>query len=232
MLRLTFESFEAQVVRGVAGEQARRPERRQATFLVRLMAGEPKDLFETQPQAEPVQFAVCRVGGEPCIAVHARARRSCGPYSSSGRPDRVSATATATRGDRAPFKGTLWKAQELLREGRPERAMKIGFAYATEVERPALALLRATAAAHDDEWLANVNAYVGQFDIAPIRLEKTNAPRFFRLAADAPLAASGGPLVTVIMPAYNAEKTLELAATSILSRAGPSSSYHRRRWQQ
>ena len=97
--------------------------------------------------------------------------------------------------------------------------MEVALAYATDVERPALALLRATLAKDDAEWLANVNAYVEQFGIAPIRLENTNASRFLRLAADAPRTVSGGPLVTVIMPAFNAEKTLALAAASILKQS-------------
>ena len=123
------------------------------------------------------------------------------------------------RRHRTSSKGTLWKAQELLREGCAERAMEVALAYATDVERPALALLRATLAKDDAEWLANVNAYVEQFGIAPIRLENTNASRFLRLAADAPRTVSGGPLVTVIMPAFNAEKTLALAAGSILKQS-------------
>src|SRR5690606_26819178 len=113
--------------------------------------------------------------------------------------------------DKRSFKGTLWKAQELLREGRPERAMEVASAYATDIERPALALLRATLAKDDSTWLANVNAYAEPFGIAPIGLRDGPEPRFMRLTADAPRAISGGPLVTVIMPAFNAEQTLELA---------------------
>jgi glycosyltransferase involved in cell wall biosynthesis len=97
--------------------------------------------------------------------------------------------------------------------------MEIALAYATDVERPAVALFRAMMAADDDEWLTNVNAYVEQFGIAPIRLEKTSAPRFFRLTTDAPPTVSSGPLVTVLMPAFNAERTLEIAATSILKQS-------------
>jgi len=217
-LRVTFERSEVQRVRDLTGESVDEPGRDRTTFLVRLIAGEAKELFEIVPQGEVTEFAVCRVGGEPCVV-----RLQIGglaPRSAVTNGERTSTPpAVVVSGNPPSSKGTLWKAQELLREGRPERAMEVALAYATDVERPALALLRATLAAGDDEWLANVNAYLEQFETAPIRLEKTNAPRFLRLSADVPHTVSGGPLVTVLMPAYNAERTLELAASSILKQS-------------
>ena len=185
-LRLTFESFEAERVRDVIGDRLDEPSTGCTTFLVRLIAGEPKDLFEVVPQTEAVEFEVCRVGGEPCIVRLQIAGLAAGaPVTTAAKGQSGPSLASpARRRDRTSSKGTLWKAQELLREGRPERAMQIALAYATDIERPALSLLRAAAAADDDEWLANVNAYVEQFGIAPIRLDNTNASRFLRLAAD------------------------------------------------
>jgi glycosyltransferase involved in cell wall biosynthesis len=218
-LILAFGSLEPPV-RAVAGESANEPREEGATFLVRLIAGEAKDLFEIAPHADAMEFAVRRMGGQPCVVRLEIAGQALRAAATSGEGDSAPSTAgPRAHGDRPSGKGTLWKAQQLLREGRPERAMEIALAYATDAERPALSLLRATLAANDDEWLTNVNTYIEQFGIAPIRLEKTNASRFLRLAADAPRAVSGGPLVTVIMPAYNAERTLELAATSILKQS-------------
>ena len=217
VVRLSFEPSQAQGVQEVAGEAVTDSSAAPNTYLVRLVAGESKDLFEIDAHADISEFTLCRVGGEPCVlrlqidgAADAATEQS---------PNGSSLVAAVGRRDRASSKGTLWKAQELLREGCAERAMEVARAYATDVERPALALLRATLAKDDAEWLANVNGYVEQFGIAPIRLEDTNAPRFLRLAADAPRTVSSGPLVTVIMPAYNAEKTLELAAGSILKQS-------------
>jgi hypothetical protein len=222
MVRLTFASLKDPDVREVAGERIDEPNADHATFVVRLIAGEPKNLFEIVPHTDAIKFAVCRMGGEPCV-VRLEVGGEAAAIAVAGAAEHASAFSAdpASRGDRTSAKGTLWKAQELLREGRPERAMEVALAYATDAERPALALLRATLAKDDDEWLANVNAYVEPFGIVPVRLEQTDASRFLRLAADVPPAAYGGPRVTVIMPAYNAERTLELAAASILKQSWP-----------
>jgi len=217
--RLSFEPDQAQCVRAVVGERAGDASLTATTYLVRLAAGETTELFEIVASTDITGFTLCRVGGEPCILRLHIEPMADGVHEQAA--DQVRAVAGLGRGHdhRASTKGTLWKAQELLREGRADRAMAIASAYATDVERPALALLRATLANDDAEWLANVNAYVEQFGIARLRLEDTNAPRFLRLAADAPRTVSGGPLVTVIMPAYNAEKTLALSARSILQQS-------------
>lgn len=195
-VRLSFAGG-AQGLRRTDGEPDELAER-----VVRLPAGETRTLFEIEP-GHPLRFSLCRVGGEPCAV----------KLQIDGVAD---GDARDPKAGSASHKGTLWKAQELLREGLAERAMEVALAYATEVERPALALLRATLAQDDADWLANVNTYVAQFGISPIALEAGPKSRFLRLKADAPRRISGGPLVTVIMPAFNAERTLELAASSIL----------------
>ena len=62
MLRLTFESFEAQCMRDVVGDRLDEPSTGCTTFLVRLIAGEPKDLFEIVPQTEAL-------GGKASVVV-------------------------------------------------------------------------------------------------------------------------------------------------------------------
>ena len=215
IVRLSFEPSQAQCVRAVASETVGAEGTIPTTFLVRLAAGESKELFEITANAQITRFTLCRVGGEPCVLRLQFDRAEDAATGQSAKEGSV----VRPHGHRAPTKGTLWKAQELLRDGCADRAMEVALAYATDVERPALALLRATLAKDDAEWLANVNAYIEQFGLAPIRLEDTNAPRFLRLTADAPRTVSGGPLVTVIMPAYNAERTLALAAGSILKQS-------------
>jgi glycosyltransferase involved in cell wall biosynthesis len=64
-------------------------------------------------------------------------------------------------------------------------------------------------------WLRHLNAYLAHFNVAPIRLGA--GPTLLDRFATAPLSAvTGGPLITVIMPAWNAEKTVRAAACSIL----------------
>jgi len=216
VVRLSFGLRQVQFVREVAGETVDDANGAVRTFLVRLVAGEPKTLFELDANAETTEFALCRVGGEPCVL---RLQIDGAAHAETEEGARRHGPVPFDRRHGTSSKGTLWKAQELLREGRAERAMEVAQAYAADVERPALALLRATLANDDAEWFANVNAYIGQFGIAPIRLENKCGSRFLRLTADAPRSVSGGPLVTVIMPAFNAEKTLALAATSILKQS-------------
>lgn len=213
VVRLTLDPRNAAHVQDVAGEAE---DETSATFLVRLAAGETKRLFEIGSHAAAVEVALCRVGGDPCVL---RLELDNGVEGTAKEPSGTGDATSLGGRDRASSKGVLWKSQELIREGRADRAMEVALAYATDVERPALALLRATLATDDADWLANVNAYIEQFGVVPIRLERTNASRFLRLTADAPRSVSGGPLVTVIMPAFNAERTLAHAAGSILKQS-------------
>lgn len=123
----------------------------------------------------------------------------------------------------APAKGrALLEANEICRSGEDT----LGLAYARKYLPQELAYtietLRANAALRrNDEagWLRHLNAYLDHFGAAPIRLERGNTgpETIFDRLACAPLQpVTGGPLVSVIMPAWNAEKTVRKAAQSIL----------------
>lgn len=79
-------------------------------------------------------------------------------------------------------------------------------------------VLRANAAlAGDDrsEWLSSLNRYLQHFAIAPVRLRK--GPNLLAQLSSDPLPmVERGPLISVIMPAWNAAETVEFAARSIL----------------
>jgi glycosyltransferase involved in cell wall biosynthesis len=88
---------------------------------------------------------------------------------------------------------------------------------ADELERAALELLRANQALDDDSrWLQHVNRYVARYGVAPLELVPGTVERFWRLRAATERRVEHGPLVTVIMPAYNSEASLEFAARSVL----------------
>jgi hypothetical protein len=90
-------------------------------------------------------------------------------------------------------------------------------AHASESERPAIHLLRANQAIDDDvQWLRHVNRYIANFGLTPIELQPEGSTRFLRITAAVPRTIEQGPLVSVIMCAYNAEQTLAFAAESIL----------------
>ena len=119
----------------------------------------------------------------------------------------------------APKPGrALLEAHEICRSGDDA----LGLAYARRHVPAELSYtietLKANAALRrkdESGWLRHLNSYLANFDVAPIRLGA--GPTLLDRFATAPLpAVTGGPLITVIMPAWNAEKTVRAAARSIL----------------
>ncbi len=83
--------------------------------------------------------------------------------------------------------------------------------------RPVANLFRANAAgAHDEQWSEHVSAYLRQFDLLPLTVRPGPERRFDRLTCPPAYRIADGPLVSIIMPAFNAQATLEHAARSIL----------------
>lgn len=112
----------------------------------------------------------------------------------------------------------LWEAGRISEELGYETAMAVLGRYGSEPERFAGSLLSANEHAQSDEkWLQYVNAYVSRFGVSRIELESGNEPRFSRLKSTSLRRVASGPLVTVIMPARDAEATIEQAARSILN---------------
>lgn len=80
-------------------------------------------------------------------------------------------------------------------------------------------ILQANAAiARSDEasWQEHVNSYLASYSVAPIRLQGSGTI-FDRLSGGDLPPVAGGALISVIMPAWNAEKTVWKAAQSILN---------------
>ena len=84
--------------------------------------------------------------------------------------------------------------------------------HAAEVLRANAALERHDAAG----WLDHLNRYLVHGRIAPVRLREGDS-LLARFTTDRLRAVEQGPLVTVIMPAWNAAHTVEHAAGSILA---------------
>ncbi len=111
----------------------------------------------------------------------------------------------------------LRAAARLLDRGEAARAMEVAETLTPERHAHAVSALRANLA-HADEaaWLDHLNRYLAHFGMAPVLLAPEGADRFHRLSC-APLPpVARGPLVTVIMPAWNAEDTIVHAAHSVL----------------
>ncbi|WP_136646657.1 glycosyltransferase [Tabrizicola sp. YIM 78059] len=120
----------------------------------------------------------------------------------------------------APKPGrALLEAHEICRSGDDA----LGLAYARRHLPPELSYtietLRANAALRrKDEaaWLRHLNALLARYGSAPVRLKE--GPTVLERLATAPLpAVTGGPLISVIVTAYNAERTIRAALQSILN---------------
>jgi FkbM family methyltransferase len=132
--------------------------------------------------------------------------------------------AASTSAPKVPFQepkrmasAILWQAYQLASSGQLDQGIAFATKHARDFVRPAINLLKANRAiGNDQEWLRCVNEYVKQFGIVPLRLIGSNDSLFLRLSAETPPPVTQGPLITVIMPAFNAEATLHFAAKSIL----------------
>jgi hypothetical protein len=111
----------------------------------------------------------------------------------------------------------LLEAHEIARTSRDALAVRYAGLHVPSELAYAIEALRANAALRREDqagWLAHLKAYLDQLGAAPVHLGagETLSDRF-RCAALP--AVTGGPLVTVIMPAWNAEKTVGAATNSI-----------------
>lgn len=113
----------------------------------------------------------------------------------------------------------LYAAAQVVERQGHDRAIRLAEAHLPADLAHTVLPLRANAAAAAGDaagWSAHVNAYLERFGVAPIVLEGEGS--IFDRLGTAPLpAVTGGPLVSVIMPAWNAATTLRKAAGSILA---------------
>lgn len=112
----------------------------------------------------------------------------------------------------------LWGGSLIAAEQGHEAALAFVESRAKDSQALGVHLFRAnTRLRSDKEWLSCVNTYIGFCNLAPVDLKPGNAARFSRLCVSEDLEKVDGPLISVIMPAYNAEKTVAHAMHSILS---------------
>lgn len=115
-------------------------------------------------------------------------------------------------------RGVLAAAGRVLAEGKTELGLRLAAEHLDPAHGGTLHLLGANAALQRgdrDGWLDQLNRYLGQYRIAPIQLQK-GATLVERLSTAALPQVTGGPKISVIMPAFNAEATVRAAAQSIL----------------
>lgn len=112
----------------------------------------------------------------------------------------------------------LKAAESVAIAGDHARAIKLAETHLVPGLAHTAAVLRANAALNRSDyngWLQHINAYLAHYDAAPIHLIGTGT-LFDQLAGPVLSAVTEGPMVTVIMPAWNSENTVLPAARSIL----------------
>ena len=115
----------------------------------------------------------------------------------------------------------LRTAHELAQQGDHDLALSFAQTHVPGELAYTIEALRANAAlAGNDEqgWLRHLNTYLDHFGASPVTLQD-GALLVDRFASTELPAVTGGPLISVIMPAWNAEKTLRAAAESILAQS-------------
>ena len=98
----------------------------------------------------------------------------------------------------------------------PERAMTI---LGDDAPTGATELFRALSAQSDDEWLVEMNDWAACHHLPRLKLREGPEPRFYRIQFESVVPVPSPEKVTVIMPAFNAEETIEKAVQSILDQS-------------
>ena len=71
--------------------------------------------------------------------------------------------------------------------------------------------------ANETRWLSYINKYITDHGMQPIELKDNEKEKFYRINSAVSYKTEDDTKISVIMPAYNAEKTIQLSMTSILN---------------
>lgn len=115
----------------------------------------------------------------------------------------------------------LVAAHALFRQGQPQLAIELARQHLPPGLQYCVACLQANLALREGdraEWLVQMNRYLAALASDPIALEG-GGTLFDGLAGAPPVEAVEGPMISVLMPAWNSEATLSKAAGSILGQS-------------
>jgi len=113
----------------------------------------------------------------------------------------------------------LWAAGLVSMAGNTGQAIDLAEKYLPKEHTYTANILKANHAAkmgNEALWLNAVNNFLASYDIAPLTLSGATGSILHRFGAAELLSINTGPLISVIMPAWNAERTIETAISSIL----------------
>lgn len=69
---------------------------------------------------------------------------------------------------------------------------------------------------NDDIWLKLVNDYIAGYNMQPLTLKEGQSEKYYRITSKVNYTVDNSIKISVIMPVFNAEKTIEMAIYSIL----------------
>ncbi|MDO5529585.1 MAG: glycosyltransferase, partial [Paracoccus sp. (in: a-proteobacteria)] len=118
-------------------------------------------------------------------------------------------------------KRVLVAAADIARHDCAQKAIAIAEHHLPENLAHTAEILRANAAINKGDregWLAHLNAYLAHFGANPLRISGSG-PLFEGLTGAHLPPVTGGPLISVIMPAWNAENTIRKSVDSILGQS-------------
>lgn len=90
--------------------------------------------------------------------------------------------------------------------------------YSTKDQQDAIEIFYANSELDNEtRWLNYINNYITNYGVKPIQLKDGDKEKFYRITSSVNYKVEDSTKITVIMPAYNAEKTIQLSVQSILS---------------
>ncbi len=113
----------------------------------------------------------------------------------------------------------LIQAHQISAGGDEDLGLTFALLHVSEQHRPAIAGLLANQALRrgkEEAWLQSMNQYLNSFDLAPIHLAEEEGLLINRFRTRSLPIDAGGPMVSVLMSAFNAAETVGAAANSIL----------------
>lgn len=180
----------------------------------RVRGGQKKQLSRDldKPQSQATQQDI---GSEKPILVKSQSEKSTSPLRAEAATTKMDVSAV-----RRPIekRTVLLDAHILMENGDVDRGLAYARENASEDEVHGIAILEANQFLNNEEnWLNAVNRYILRLGIAPLQLSQGHSDLFFRFATKPLTPIESGPLISVIMPAYNCASTLEFAANSVLN---------------
>ncbi len=115
----------------------------------------------------------------------------------------------------------LWAANKLALKGEHDLAIKLARSNLPDDLHYTVMLMEANyylTKGDESRWLNSFNGYLQCFDVAPITLSGEQKDDLLsRFTCTVASEVSDGPLISVIMPVWNSEKTVRYAVKSILN---------------